>query len=425
MPRMSERFAGLRGGSRSIWARSLLVILCCSLFGSIRVDAAPPAPTQTLNATAAVGDRGFRLAAWEEQALAQKALDIARRPGRELTPAGQHDLVVAYFAGQQRLEQLDKEITAIYADPNDSDPRSVSAPKAAEREQLRSIQAAARPAVEAILQNQVAGVLRTQSLDTAGLLWPPVVFQFTESPDVLVLSPRNKIDYQKGIILQPGLGTEQMEQIERRAEADNPGYSALVEGTGGFSAYPTMVVAYPDLSWVVDTVAHEWSHTYLVFYPLGWHYFDDANTRTLNETTASIIGNEVGQAVVATFYPERTSPPAPARTEPSPAPPRFDFGATMRETRLKTDALLEKGQVTEAEVYMEQQRQILVSHGYAIRKLNQAYFAFHGSYAVGETATDPIGDKLRTLRKKNASLADFVRQIRGLHTVAELDRLLN
>ena len=40
----------------------------------------------------------------------------------------------------------------------------------------------------------------------------------------------------------------------------------------------------------------------------------------------------------------------------------------------------------------------LLEQGYVIRKLNQAYFAFHGSYAVGTSATDPIGGKLRSLR---------------------------
>jgi len=58
-------------------------------------------------------------------------------------------------------------------------------------------------------------------------------------------------------------------------------------------------------------------------------------------------------------------------------------------------------------------RRVLVENGYAIRKLNQAYFAFHGSYAVGSSATDPIGGKLRLLRKQAGSLAEF------LHTVAQ------
>ena len=73
----------------------------------------------------------------------------------------------------------------------------------------------------------------------------------------------------------------------------------------------------------------------------------------------------------------------------------------MRKTRLEADRLLAEGKIDEAEKYMESQRRVLVENGYAIRKLNQAYFAFHGSYAVGAAATDPIGGKLRLLRKQS------------------------
>ncbi len=96
----------------------------------------------------------------------------------------------------------------------------------------------------------------------------------------------------------------------------------------------------------------------------------------------------------------------------------------MRETRLEVDRLLAAGRITEAEQYMETRREILVQRGYAIRKLNQAYFAFHGSYAVGPAATDPIGAKLRALRQRTASLAEFVQAVSRLTSVAGLDALL-
>ena len=73
---------------------------------------------------------------------------------------------------------------------------------------------------------------------------------------------------------------------------------------------------------------------------------------------------------------------------------------------------------------MESQRRILVENGYAIRKLNQAYFAFHGSYAVGSSATDPIGGKLRLLRKQAGSLAEFLRTAAKFDEPADLDAAL-
>ena len=81
-----------------------------------------------------------------------------------------------------------------------------------------------------------------------------------------------------------------------------------MEGTGGFSSYPTMVVEYPALEWVLDTVAHEWTHTYLCFRPLGWHYDDSGGMRTINETVASIVGDEISRRVVERFYPEQVPP---------------------------------------------------------------------------------------------------------------------
>ena len=59
-----------------------------------------------------------------------------------------------------------------------------------------------------------------------------------------------------------------------------------------------------------------------------------------------------------------------------------------------------------------------------IRKLNQAYFAFHGSYATGPAATDPIGGKLHLLRQRAGSLAAFVRTVARFDDAADLDAAL-
>ena len=69
----------------------------------------------------------------------------------------------------------------------------------------------------------------------------------------------------------------------------------------------------------------------------------------------------------------------------------LDFGKLMRETRLTVDRLLAEGQIQEAESYMEVQRKLLTENGHPIRKLNQAYFAFYGTYAHGPASVDPIG----------------------------------
>jgi hypothetical protein len=371
----------------------------------------------------AIGGRGFRLAAWETQAIAQKARDLVIRPGADLTPLQQHDLVITYFDALRRIDDLTGQIERIHADPKNADPIALAAPLQAELDDLRAAQAERRPAVERIIEGQVTAVLADAGLTTGGQVWPPVQFAFTESPDYLIVSPRDRITVKEGVYLDPGISVADMERIEGQV-ASELDVSALVDGTGGFSSYPTMVVEIPSLDWVVDTVAHEWVHTYLYFRPLGWHYGDSGGMRTINETVASIIGGEIGQRVMERFYPERMPPaawPRPFSMRPdwlgkASSPPEFEFGPFMRKTRLEADRLLAEGKIDEAEAYMESQRRTLVENGYTIRKLNQAYFAFHGSYAVGSAATDPIGGKLRLLRGQAGSLNEF------LHTVARFSK---
>lgn len=375
----------------------------------------------------AIGPHGFRLVAWEGQALVAKARDLIGRPAAGLTAEERHDLVVTYFAAIGEAERLRDRIERIYADPQQADPRAAAAALQAQLDALRAEQAQRRPAVEQILAEQVGQVLAEEGLTTAGLIWPPVSFHFAESPNYLIVSPRRRIAVEEGIYLDPALSVAQMEQIEQKVERGLD-MSALVEATGGFSSYPTMVIEYPGMEWVISTIAHEWIHTYLAFRPLGWHYDDDGAMRTINETVASMAGDEIGRRVMERFYPEKASPPSwpqPRSMRPLPkSKPEFSFGAFMRETRLTVDRLLAEGKVEEAEAYMEARRKELAGHGYLLRRLNQAYFAFHGSYAVGPAATDPIGGKLRLLRRQVGSLADFMRVVSGFKTPTDLDAAL-
>ena len=72
---------------------------------------------------------------------------------------------------------------------------------------------------------------------------------------------------------------------------------------------------------------------------------------------------------------------------------------------------------------MEARREIFWQNGYAIRKLNQAYFAFYGAYADvpgGPAGEDPVGPAVRALREQSDSLADFVKCIAWMTSFEEL-----
>ncbi|GAH79323.1 unnamed protein product, partial [marine sediment metagenome] len=89
----------------------------------------------------------------------------------------------------------------------------------------------------------------------------------------------------------------------------------------------------------------------------------------------------------------------------------FDFNREMREIRKTVDKYLAQGEIEQAEEFMEQKRQYLASMGRYIRKLNQAYFAWHGTYADRPTSISPIGVELKKLRSQSASLKDFLNTV--------------
>jgi hypothetical protein len=188
-----------------------------------------------------------------------------------------------------------------------------------------------------------------------------------------------------------------------------------------------MVIDRASLPWVLSTVAHEWVHNYLALFPLGWNYFASGEMTTINETVAEIVGNELGHRALLSFYLDlaRPEPEQPEQTQPPPdEPPPFNFRAEMRKTRLEVDRLLAAGHVEEAEAYMEARRRYFVENGYNLRVLNQAYFAFHGSYGASAASVSPIGPKLERLRSLTPDLRAFLRTVRWFTAPAQLDEAL-
>jgi hypothetical protein len=280
--------------------------------------------------------------------------------------------------------------------------------------------AALRSAAEAAIERRIAdasirdGAERTEA-PLLGRLFPPVLTALTPSPNVLIVSPRTAIRVEQSLLLASDLNTAQMDQLE--TDADTDGVSTLVVPTGGLATYPSMVVESDSPRQVLSSAAHEWAHQYLIFYPLGQGYWQSQETREINETTAEMIGDELGAQVAGELgLAEPTRPPA------SVDAPRFDLRAFMGQTRQVTDRLLAAGQVERAERYMDRRRDALQRHGYSIRKLNQAYFAFYGSYTEGVAAspTNPVPDLVRTLRQQSPTVGAFLARIRDITTVGEL-----
>jgi hypothetical protein len=84
--------------------------------------------------------------------------------------------------------------------------------------------------------------------------------------------------------------------------------------------------------------------------------------------------------------------------------------------------LLATGEVEAAERLMHQRRAELVAAGLEVRKLNQAYFAFHGSYGDAAAGRSPIPGRLQRLRESSGSVGEFLRRVAELRDGQDLAR---
>ncbi|MDI6770862.1 MAG: hypothetical protein QMD04_14470 [Anaerolineales bacterium] len=361
-----------------------------------------------------------------------------------------HRIVAEYLELTMQIFQDEHQLNLIYADPQVKDPESASARLRVELSQLKARQAELAPLAEAILQEQVSAVVNEFGLTSGGQPIPPVLFHITPLPYNLIVSRRDKIQSEASISLLSDLSVDRQAELEARVD-EGLDVSSLVVPVGGIGSYPTMVLRTSDLRWLTDTIAHEWIHNWLTLRPLGLNYDTTPELRTMNETTASIAGGEIGALILQRYYPEliqaAKSQTVPVglnlgRADPNDLPSRrcpefiegccarkpFDFRAEMHTTRVTADKLLAEGKIQEAEAYMELRRQFFWENGYAIRKLNQAFFAFHGAYADvpgGAAGEDPVGPAVRQLRAQSPSLGAFLKKIAQMSSFQELQAAIS
>ncbi|MCA1953601.1 MAG: hypothetical protein LDL12_00480 [Anaerolinea sp.] len=374
----------------------------------------------------------FDYASWTLDAIKLKWLYGTLNAPAYFSPEQQRQIVYDYIEAQIDYTIIGWQIDDVYMDPTVFDPDYEARGLLQEQTRRRNRLEELAPLCEAVIQYQITSILKEQGLTLAGQPIPPILYRVTPLPFGMVISPRNVIRQDHFISLQPDMPLDQINRLEQSVEADQ-NVSALITPVGGIGAYPTMVSSTSNLPWLLEVVSHEWIHNYLTLRPLGWNYDASPELRTMNETTAEIAGIELGHEIVARYYPELLPPPpaptAQPTTQPTPdpdQPPPFDFNHEMYITRLTTDQLLSEGKIEEAESYMESRRQFLRQHGYFIRRLNQAYFAFHGAYAPqagsGAQGSDPVGPTVNELRQQSPNLATFLNRISWMTSFDQLQK---
>ncbi len=390
-------------------ARLLLFLFVC--FG-LTTAAVPSRHALSARLTDLTRSDQFDFVDWETQAVSN---EIGRRVASCFIPPYSVDVVQTFLNQEEQIEQLQQQLRQLYA-KSELNPKIK--PLRQELIDLKAKQNQIIPQVEIVLARQVESVLHDEGFTMMGRVFPPIAFRLIDPPTLLIISPRDKIERQETIGLQPGLSDSHRNEIETALDQGN-NISSYITDIGGLSSYPTMVINDANLIYLINVIIHEWTHTYLITFPtnVSWGYFIYPQLRTINETTASLMGQELSRQVILRYYPKwiERLPPLDNNGQAKPAPPS-EYDLSMRYTRQEVDRLLAEGKIESAETLMETERQKLVDKGYTLRKINQAYFAFNGSYALGEASVDPTGTQLRQLWTASPSVKGFLDRVGWLNS---------
>ena len=266
------------------------------------------------------------------------------------------------------------------------------------------------------LRREIETILKKNGIGT----FPPVSVQFEKPPSLLVISPKDRILYADRCLLQQNLSMEEIESLE--TTVDGLGVSALVVELGGFGAvYPPIVNDRLPIESAISVAVEEWFHQYLTFTPLGFRYLldsigirQDPEIILMNETLAGMVSREIGTEIETQYYNTQKEEDTSYNSN------GFNFDTEMRQTRMVVDYYLSHEKIPEAEYYMELRRQEFIAHGYYIRKLNQAYFAFHGIYGESPSSVSPIYGYLQQLRAESPNLKYFIEEVSTMYRYADL-----
>ena len=281
---------------------------------------------------------------------------------------------------------------------------------------------------EETLESLVTSILVKEGFPIWGdFMFPPVDTKLGGAPNLLVISPRDRIERIEEILLNPSIPLSTIEHIENTLLLEQ-NLSAIVIELGGIATYPSSIAEMDKLEDILITVSHEWIHHYLFFHPLGQSIYRDSQMTTLNESIAVILGNEIGRQVWEEIklnnnciLIDRLNNQEKKILKDN----SFNFNMVMQETREKVDEYLQYDEIKIAEDYMHNQRDLFESNGYPIRKINQAYFSFYGTYANRPESISLTYKYLLEIRNKVSSSYEFVALMQDISSYEEFLSIYN
>lgn len=362
----------------------------------------------------AVGKYRFSLVLWEIQHLPLKWSHLAWElfPGNKTSDEERKKIVKEYLSIVKKLNQTKEHV---------STPRNLANPKYSSNIrsleiERKALKARAEEAIESILSE----VIQKQDLGLPlGILLPPTDFHFGSPPRILVTSPRNVIKLSGTKLIKPNITGAERQIVEKSAESDGK-TSALVDDLAGLGTYPAIVSDSSSLRDLLRTAAHEWMHNYWILHPLGRNMWDSTEMRTINETSANIAGNEIGDIAFQLMGGDLRDS-ANKYEQPSVL---SHWDSKLMETRKEVDKLLSLNEIEKAEKLMKEKTWELRLGGYGVRKINQAYFAFRGQYADSPASTSTLGKDLQDYRSYFPNVGSFIKSISTVSSNEQFIELL-
>ena len=234
----------------------------------------------------------YSITGWEVWNLADKWLHklSVLLPGRGKSDSEKRDDLYRYFDLGRELLTARDALNRAMSDPSAGGVASLEE----EVELIAGERSVLRDGVEETIESALSTAIRESGLSRwERFVFPPVDIRLAGPPIVLLTSPRDRIDRQHEVLMEPDISLVVRERLEDSLMAEHD-VAAISFQVGGLAAYPASVLDIIPLDDTFRASAHEWVHHYMAFRPLGQKMFTSAEMVTLNETLADIVGREIG-----------------------------------------------------------------------------------------------------------------------------------
>ena len=201
-------------------------------------------------------DLEFDYIAWTLDAFGVKLEQLALQASDFLPAEARHKLVLDYLNLVDQINQAERLLNEIYANPEISDPEKAAFAVRGVLDTLTARRSRLAPLAESVLQDQIGETVAELGLTIGGQPIPPVLYHSTPLPTALIVSPRDEIRQDANISLQSELSADERTALEDQIDSALD-VSSLIVNIGGIGVYPTMVMQTSNLNFLAEVNADD------------------------------------------------------------------------------------------------------------------------------------------------------------------------